>query len=142
MDAARYALRRGSMSNKMKKSVFSVVVLFSLLSFKEVYAADYGTTGDISFYGSYEYPKDELLPKPIQPESENKPELELVLDPEPIPSPTPILIQRELPRTRLPQTGESKQFNRGSIGIVFLALGLMVYTKNKKNKGSFKNEIN
>ncbi|MGX7418072.1 hypothetical protein ACWOFR_04625 [Carnobacterium gallinarum] len=97
------------MNTLSKSFIFSVVILFSILPFKEVFAEStqgYNSTGDISFYGTYEYPKETPEPEP-KPEPKPNGKLPVTVNPA-----TPNL-------NRLPQTGELQNQHMWLTGISF-----------------------
>lgn len=118
------------MSTLRKSFIFSAVILFSFLPFKEVLAESsqgYQSTGEISFYGTYEYPSDkpDIKPAPAIP----------------VPNGTlPTTIGTAAPHlNQLPQTGESLSQQSWLVGFIFLVGSLVIY---KKQIGGNKNEIN
>ncbi|KRN56994.1 LPXTG cell wall anchor domain-containing protein [Carnobacterium divergens] len=108
------------MSTLRKSFIFSVVILFSIFPFKEVLAESnqgYQSTGEISFYGTYEYPSDKPDSKPIPVT--------------PVPNGTlPTTIGTTTPHlNRLPQTGESSSQQSLLVGFIFLVGSIFIYKK-------------
>lgn len=108
------------MNKKRGTCLLLMIALFSFSSFMEASAEvsqkSHTTTGDISFYGEYEKPKET--------QSTDTKELK----------------NRETVRTNLPQTGEQSTPSYFIIGMIVFVGSYQLYQKNKI--GGFKNEIN
>lgn len=108
------------MNKKRGIALLLMMVLFSFSSFMETDAEtnqkSYSTTGDISFYGDYEKPKE------TQPTDAKE------------------LKDKEVVLTKLPQTGEKSVYSYFIIGMIIVVGSFQLYRK--KRTGGFKNEIN
>ncbi|CAD5896716.1 conserved exported hypothetical protein [Carnobacterium maltaromaticum] len=116
------------MNTLIKCFFFSVVMLFNVFPFTEVLAEsneNYQSTGDISFYGTYEYPdKAEILP-PSTLVPNGKLPVEINTDKSSL--------------TQFPQTSEVNNYLFGLIGLICIVLGINLYYK---QLGGNKNETN